>query len=149
MVAPARRTIWRWTAIPLGLIVLVAVWFLSRKDESTGVYVAPAVYQDINLLVTTNGTVFPTNEFQARAFWPGIVDKVYVELGDKVKPGQMLVSMKDPFAISRLATANAALQGARVGNQNILSGGSQEDLIGLRADLQHAEQSRVPPPLRK
>ena len=44
-----------------------------------------------------------------------IIDKVYVELGDKVKPGQMLVSMRDPFAMSRLATANAVLQGARVG----------------------------------
>jgi hypothetical protein len=34
--------------------------------------------------VTTNGSVTPTSEFQARAFWPRIIDQVYVELGDQV-----------------------------------------------------------------
>jgi HlyD family secretion protein len=93
--------------------------------------------------VTTNGSVVPNNEFQARAFWPGIIDKVYVELGDKVKPGQLLVSMRDPFAMSRLATANAVLQGARVGDENIQNGGSQEDVLGMKGNLDQAKLSQA------
>ena len=100
---------------------------------------ASAKHQNIDRLVTTNGSALPTNEFQARAFWPGIIQKVYVGLGDKVKPGQMLVSMKDPFAVSRVATANAGLQGARVGDENIRNGGSQEDIIALKGDLAQAK----------
>jgi HlyD family secretion protein len=134
---------WKLAAILAGLIAVVAIAGLSRRDDEVEVWVATPKYQNIDRLVTTNGNVLPTNEFQARAFWPGIVQKVYVELGDKVKPGQMLVSMKDPFAISRMATANAALQGARVGDENIRKGGSQEDLIALKGDLAQAELSRA------
>jgi len=134
---------WKILALIVGSALLVTAAAVSRREEAVPVWTAPATYQNVDRTVTTNGTVIPTNEFQARAFWPGIIDKVYVELGDKVKPGQMLVSMRDPFAISRVATANAVLQGARVGNENIQSGGSQEDLIGIKGSLEQAEISQA------
>jgi HlyD family secretion protein len=107
------------------------------------VWTAPVSYQDLKQLVPTNGTVMPTNEFQARAFWPGIIDKVYVELGDKVKPGQMLVSMKDPFANSRMTAANAALQGWQLSVENIRNGGSKGDRIDLHGNLAHAQLTQA------
>jgi HlyD family secretion protein len=135
---------WRYVAIAaaavLGLVVIVA---LSRREEAVEVWTAPAIYADLSQQVTTNGTVLPTNEFQARAFWPGIIEKVAVELGQKVKPGQLLVTMKDPFAISRLTAADAALQAARVSNENLRKGGSQEERIAAAGDLQHAEQTQM------
>lgn len=131
---------WRWAvAIAAVIVAIVVITLSSRRSEEAEIFAASAQYQDMQRLVTTNGTVFPTNEFQARAFWPGIIEKVYVELGDKVKPGQLLVTMKDPFALSRLATANAALQSAKVNEQDIRDGGSQEQRIGLHGDLQGAE----------
>ena len=93
--------------------------------------------------MTTNGTVEPTSEFQARAFWPGIIDKVDVGLGDKVRPGQLLVSMKDPFAISRMTAANAALEGWKLTAQDIGNGGTQGELIDLHGDLVKAQQSQA------
>lgn len=129
---------WKILALLFGALIVVAVG-VSRREDAVAVWTAASSYNDVDRTVTTNGTVVPNNEFQARAFWPGIIDKVYVELGDKVKAGQLLVSMRDPFAISRLATANAALEGARVGNENIQSGGSQEDLIGIKGNLKQAE----------
>lgn len=135
---------WRYVAIAaaavLGLLVVVA---LSRHEDAVEVWTAPAVYADLSQQVTTNGTVIPTNEFQARANFPGIIEKLFVELGDKVKPGQMLVRMRDPFANARLATANSALQAARAGNENTLKGGSQEERIALAGDLRRAEQAQM------
>jgi HlyD family secretion protein len=116
---------------------------IAHKDEAVEVWTVTPSYQDLTQSVTTNGTVQPTNEFQARAFWPGIIDKVDVELGDKVKPGQMLVSMKDPFAISRMTAANAALEGWRLSVQNIRNGGSQEDRIDLHGNLAHAQLAQA------
>ena len=130
---------WKVAAILAGFVAVIFIAGLSHRDDEVDVWVTTANYQNIDRLVTTNGTVLPTNEFQARAFSPGIIQKVYVELGDKVRPGQMLVSMKDPFAVSRMATANAAVQGARVGDENIRNGGSQEDLIALKGDLAQAK----------
>jgi HlyD family secretion protein len=56
-----------------------------------------------------------------------------------VQPGQLLVSMKDPFAISRMTAANAALQGWKLNVQNIRNGGTQEDRIDLHGNLEHAQ----------
>lgn len=141
--ARVRPIQWRIFALLVGAALLVVAIVISRREDAVAVWTAAPSYNDVDKTVTTNGTVVPTNEFQARAFWPGIIDKVYVELGDKVKPGQLLVSMRDPFAISRLATANAALQGARVGDENIQDGGSQEDLIGIQGNLKQAEITQV------
>jgi HlyD family secretion protein len=142
MIAVSTRTL-RWQlpalfAIAIA-IAIVIVWGFLRQGDAVDVSTAPATYQDLSLQVTTNGTVLPTSEFQARAFWPGVIDKVYVDLGDKVSPGQLLVSMKDPFAISRMTAANAALQGWRLSVDNIRNGGSQEDRIDLRGNLAHAQ----------
>jgi HlyD family secretion protein len=140
--ARVRPMQWKLFALLAAAALIVAAVIVSRREDAVAVWTAPSSFQDVDRTVTTNGTVVPTNEFQARAFWPGIIDRVDVELGDKVKPGQLLVSMRDPFAISRLATANATLQGARVGNENIQNGGSQEDLIGIKGNLQQAEISQ-------
>jgi HlyD family secretion protein len=47
--------------------------------------------------------------------------------------------MKDPFARSRVATARAQLEGARLGQENIRNGGSQEERIALSGDLKQAQ----------
>lgn len=138
-----RTRTWKLAAIGFGLVAVAAIAAIAHKTDAVEVWTVTPSYQDLSLQVTTNGTVMPTNEFQARAFWPGIIDKVDVELGDKVKPGQMLVSMKDPFAISRMTAANAALQGWRLSVQNIRNGGSQADRIDLRGNLAHAQLAQA------
>lgn len=130
---------WKWAAILLGAVAVAAIVGLSHQDDEVEVRVAVANTQDLKRLVTTNGTVIPTSEFQARANFPGIVEKIHVELGSKVTPGQMLVSMKDPFAAARIATANSVLESAKLAEQNVTTGGSQEERIGLQGDLAQAE----------
>ncbi|MGA1982408.1 MAG: efflux RND transporter periplasmic adaptor subunit [Acidobacteriaceae bacterium] len=144
MIAVPTRTIrWQLPAVVLIALAIVAIWSLLRHGDAVQVLTAPVAFQDLSEPVTTNGTVMPTSEFQTRAFWPGIIDKVYVELDDKVSPGQLLVSMKDPFAISRMTAANAALQGWRLSVENIRNGGSQEDRIDLRGNLANAQLEQV------
>lgn len=134
---------WKLASIVLGVVVIAAILIATRKSDAVDVWAAHAAYSDLSQQVTTNGSVFPVNEFQARAFWPGIIDKVDVELGQKVKPGQLLVSMKDPFAVSRMTAANAALEGWRLSEENIRNGGSQEDRIALRGKLEQAQLAQA------
>jgi HlyD family secretion protein len=72
-----------------------------------------------------------------------VVDKIYVHLGQNVHAGQVLFRMKDQYAYSRVASAQAALDSAVVSRTNVQSNGSQEDQIGFTADLARArgEQS--------
>jgi HlyD family secretion protein len=132
-----------WVKIVL-LVIFIGVattgWVLHSSLESpVGVRVVSPSYQDVANLVTTNGQVEPTKEFQARANFPGMVEKVPVELGAKVNPGQLLVTMKDPYAVSRVATAVSAVSGAKEADENIQRGGTQEERIALAGDLEHAK----------
>ena len=129
---------WKLAALALGAVAAAALIGFSHREEAVGVLTAQATIAHVDSRVTTNGTVIPTNEFQARSFWPGIIHKVHVELGDKVKPGQLLVSMDDPFAVSRVATADANLQAARVDYNDVHNGGSQQERIALVGDLEQA-----------
>ncbi|HKO20133.1 MAG TPA: efflux RND transporter periplasmic adaptor subunit [Acidobacteriaceae bacterium] len=128
------------TTILVGILAALA---FSLNRDAVEVLTAPATYADLSQKVTTNGTVIPISEFQARAFWPGVVEKVHVHLGQRVQPGQLLVTMKDPFAISRLTAAKAALEAARLGNENLRKGGTQDERITLDGDLKHAQQTQM------
>ncbi len=134
---------WKIAGLVVVAIAVVLIAGLARRDEVVGVLTAQAARADVDNRVTTNGTVIPTSEFQARAFWPGVIQKVDVELGEKVKPGQLLVSMEDPLAYSRVATADANLQAARVDYEDVHKGGSQQDRITLSGDLKQAQLAVV------
>ena len=120
-------------------LVTVVAFYRMRKVDPVPVRIVQPAFGDIESTVSTDGTVIPTNEFQARANFPGIVEKIFVDLGEKVRPGQLLVTMKDPFSRSRVATARAQLEGARLGQENIEKGGSQEERIALSGDLRQAQ----------
>jgi HlyD family secretion protein len=123
----------------LALVGLIAARALHT--ERVKVRIASPAYHDVSKVVRTNGVVEPTLAFQARANFPGMVEKVFVRLGDRVSAGQMLVMMKDPFAVSRVAAAESALAGAQEANENVARGGSQEERISLNGDLEHAKEA--------
>lgn len=133
-----RLKIWH-LGVLLGVISAVSVADHLNKPEVLEVRVASPSYQDIESSVSTIGRVVPVGEFQARANFSGMVEKVYVQLGQKVSPGQLLIKMKDPFASSRVAAANAALQSVKVNNENVQLNGSQEDRINFAAERARAE----------
>jgi HlyD family secretion protein len=135
---------WIRAALLLACLAIAAgAWFLHNLPERpVAIRVATPQFRDVTDLVTTNGTVEPVTEFQARANFPGIIGSVPVQLGDTVHPGELLVTMKDPYANSRLATAASGVAGATESDQNILHGGSQEERQGINADLEHAKLAR-------
>jgi HlyD family secretion protein len=137
-----RSQTWSLVFLLLGIIAITSLVSLFRQADPVDVHVATPTYQDLTTSVSTNGRIVPIDDFQARAAFAGTVEKIFVRVGEQVHAGQMLVKMKDPFAASRYASANAALQGARLGDQNIHDGGSQEDLINFRNDLEHARQEQ-------
>ena len=80
-------------AFLLILLIVFGIRFLTR--DRTKVRVATATYQNLTKTVPANGKVEPIHEFQAHAPAPGVVKDVFVEVGDKVKVGTMLVRMDD------------------------------------------------------
>jgi HlyD family secretion protein len=125
--------------IVLAASVLVVTGIRAFTRDTVEVRVAAVNHQNLLSTVSTNGRVEPVEYYQAHAPAPGIVAKLYVDVGQKVKTGDLLVKMDDADAAAKLATANVALSSAELNLQNTKQNGSQEERLALSADLSRAE----------
>lgn len=145
LVPPTERKTGRrriYVILALCLLLIAGGWIYSLNARTVEVKAVSPVYADIETSISSTGVVVPVNDFQARANFSGIVEQIYVHVGQKVRAGQMLLRMKDQYAVSRLDTARAALKSAEVSLQNAEQNGSQDDRIGYREDLVKAQVER-------
>ena len=69
----------------------------------------------IERIVVATGTIEPVKELEVRPRIAGIIEKIHVDDGDSVKPGQPLVEIERELLASQLREAEAAVREARVG----------------------------------
>ncbi len=123
----------------LAVIVLAFIYFRSSTRDTVEVRIAPVTRQNLVSSVSTNGKVEPIGEFQAYAPSPGVIAKVYVEIMQKVKVGDLLIKMDDSDAVAKLAAAEATLRTAEATLNDVEHGGSQDEHISLTGDLSRAQ----------
>jgi HlyD family secretion protein len=76
---------------------------------------AEVVRGRIERIVVATGTIEPVKEVEVRPRIAGIIEKIHVDDGDSVKPGQPLVEIERELLASQLREAEAAVTEARVG----------------------------------
>jgi len=123
----------------LVVAVLAVLFIRSITREVVVVRVAPVTHQNLLSSVSTNGKVEPIEEFQAHAPYAGVVDKIYVDVGEKVKVGELLVKMDDAEVLSRIATATSSLRAAEATNADLQHGGSQDERLAMSGDIGRAQ----------
>ena len=128
------------SALILVALAVYAVRSITRQRVS--VRVAQVTYQDLVKSFSTNGKVEPTDDFQVHAQAAGQVQEVYVDVGDKVKPGQLLLKMDDKYALANLAHANSTLRAAELAASDIEHGGTQDERNTYAADLRRTQLQR-------
>ncbi len=135
-----RRT---WLVI-LGLIVAVVVLaaFVSLHRSQVTIRIGRADRETITASIATNGKIEALGNFQAYAPMPTTVNKIYVQQGNWVKPGQMLLRLDDANARLEAARAQAQLKGAEADLAAVQGGGTQEELLTTRNALVKAQTDR-------
>lgn len=137
-----RRRVYTLGAALLVVVLSAGGWIYSRQEHTVEVRTISPVYQDIEATVSSTGVVTPAHEFQARANFSGIVESIYVHVGQKVHAGQKLLYLKDQYATSRLDSARAALEAAEVALRKAEKNGSPDDRIGDSSDVARARMDR-------
>jgi len=142
-VRPRDFTLTRRHLIIAGIAVLVlGIAIFLYRDRAVEVQSVSPTFEDIETTVSATGNVIPTNDFAARATFSGIVDNIYVHLGQKVRPGQKLLQLRDQFAQSRVDNARAALMTSEVNAENMRQNGSKEDQIAQASELAKAQSEQ-------
>lgn len=139
---PEKRSHRPVVLLALGAVLAAAGGWYALSQREVPVDVVSPQYGDISSTLSSMGTVIPVHDFPARAQFSGLVKKIYVHVGQKVHAGQLLVELKDQYALPRLRNAVAELKTAQLALQNVENNGSQEDRIGFDADLKQARTQR-------
>jgi HlyD family secretion protein len=125
--------------IALIFAVLVVIAFNLFARDIVEVRVAEVGRGNLISSVSNNGKVEPIDPFYAHASAPGVVEELFVDVGEKVKAGQLLVRMKDSDAAARLASAESTLHSAELNAKQMQQGGTQEERIAIAGDLERAQ----------
>jgi len=132
---------WWWALVVVVACVGFFFYYRARHSAVT-VHAARVERHDIRSEVSTNGKVEPTEDFQAHAPFPGVVEDIYVDQGDHVKAGQQLVRMDDAAARRDVAAAQATLQAAQLTLQAMQQGGTQDERLAASNDLTAAQSQQ-------
>ena len=130
-----------WTA---AAVALVFIFFGVRRltREKLPLRVAQSQVQDLIKDSSTSGQVEPQHVFEAYAPEATTVKDVYVHVGERVRKGQLLVTLDDSDTRARLAAAVAALRSAQAGYQTVEGGGTHQEQLALSSSIAKAQIDR-------
>jgi HlyD family secretion protein len=135
-----RRRLIIWGSVGLVIVLLVAVGVIAAKSGGTKIdpsKLAKVEKGDLAKSVVATGKVTPITKVEVKSKASGIVKKLYVDYGDKVKAGQLLAQLDKLEIEAQVAQSRAALEAAQA---NLTS--SQADFERAKVD---AEGPDVPP----
>lgn len=134
-----RRWLWLAAAIIL-VVVFVSVRSLTR--ERLQVRVMQATHQALSSTVSTNGRVEPVMNYQIPSPLATTVKTVFVQPGDQVKAGQLLMVLDDLVALSRVASAESGVKTAQAALEAATHNGTREQQQAAAADITRARMDR-------
>jgi HlyD family secretion protein len=134
----------RLVGVIMALIVAVVLFsgWVKLRGGSVAVHAEKVNRQEITNVISTNGKIEPVNNFPAYAPAPAIVKTVYVNEGDRVRAGQLLLQLDDVDARAQAAHALGQLRAAEADLHGVQSGGTNEEVLTIRANLVKAQAER-------
>jgi len=135
-------------AVALVLIVVAATAALRPSHTIDPDKLAPVQRGDIARSVVATGKIEPLTKVEVKSKASGIVEKIYVDAGDRVKAGQLLAELDKEQLQSAVAEARANL-GAAEATQQAAEASYQKNLVDaegpdvpfLKSDMDRAHDS--------
>ncbi len=123
---------------------MVVVFFVVRSftRERLEVHAFPAARQPLVSTISTNGRVEPEENFELHSPIATSVKAVYVQPGDVVAAGKLLIVLDDTLARARLASAESGVKAAQAALEGATHNGSQQERQIAAADQTRARLER-------
>ncbi len=135
----ARLWFW-WGSAVLLIVVFFTVRALTR--DRLQVRVAEAAHMQLVSTVSTNGRVEPEVKYELHSPIATIVKEVYVQPGDVVAAGKLLMVLDDLQARAHEASAESGVKAAQAGLEAATHNGTQQERQMAAADETRARLER-------
>jgi HlyD family secretion protein len=129
-----RRRIFIWGGIGLAIVLLIAIGVFAATRGGTKIdpsKLAKVEKGDLAKSVVATGKVTPITKVEVKSKASGIVKKLLVDYGDRVKKGQLLAQLDKVEIEAQVAQSQAGLEAAQA---NLKS--SQADLERSKVDAE-------------
>ena len=106
----------RWAKywIPGLLVLLLAAWYFGGSGDDKPQYITETVTErSLDLTVTATGNLRPTNQVQVGSEVSGRIDRVLVDVNDRVAHGQVLAQINTDVIDDQIRQSRANLDAAR------------------------------------
>jgi RND family efflux transporter MFP subunit len=108
------------------ILLILLSWSCGNKDKKEQQINAPVIPVKVSMgaeidgaaMISTSGTIEAVKSANLSTRIMGQVDKIYVTIGDKVKKGQLLLSINDMDLSAKLAQVNAGIAEATASYNN-------------------------------
>jgi len=129
-----RRRLIIWSTVAIVLVLLIAAGVIAAKSGGTKIdpsKLAKVEKGDLAKSVVATGKVTPITKVEVKSKASGIVKKLYVDYGDRVKQGQLLAQLDKVEIEAQVEQSRAALEAAQA---NLKS--SQADFERAKVDAE-------------
>jgi HlyD family secretion protein len=132
---------WLWFG---AIVVLVIVYFGVRSltRERLSVHAAEVSAEPLSSTISTNGKVEPEANIEIHSPISAVVKAVYVEPGDEVPAGKLLMQLDDIDARAKLAGADSAVKSAQANLDSVTQNGSLEQRQATAAETSRNKLER-------
>jgi len=106
----------RWAKfwIPGLLVLLAALYYFTRGDDGKPKYITEAVTErSLDIEVTATGNLRPTNQVDVGSEVSGRIDRVLVDVNDRVARGQVMAQINTDIIDDQIKQGQANLDAAR------------------------------------
>jgi HlyD family secretion protein len=134
---------WRWVWLgAAGILVVVFMSVRSLTRDRLEVRAVQAAHRPLESTISTNGRVEPLTPYEIAAPISTTVKGVYVQPGDLVPAGKLLLTLDDVVARARRATAESGVKSAEAAYEAATHNGTREQQQATAADLTRARIDR-------
>lgn len=126
--------------IPFVLVLIIVFFTISSKANSTSVAVVSPSYGKVSSTISSTGQVVSNTDLSLSFNKQGIVKSVKVNVGDKVKKGQVLANIDQAKEWASVMQARGALSGAKARLARTIEGATNAEINLARVSLENAKR---------
>lgn len=130
-----------WIPLLIIILMVVGVMYQNQKNSQATYTQESVVRQDLIQTVSATGTVKSAEEINLNFKTSGKINRIYAKVGDKVKAGDLLVSLESTDASASVLSARASLKQAEAALAKLKFGAQVEDVAVTQASVEAAKTS--------
>jgi HlyD family secretion protein len=139
-VAASRRnkSFWLWVSIAGAVVILIAAVALVRLAKGTSIdpnKIAKVTRGDVARSVVATGDIQPITKVEVKSKASGIVEKLYVDINDRVKKGQELAQLDQEELLDQVDAQKAQLAAAEANVSTFQANIDQDKVNAAAPDL--------------